>query len=202
MKLHTLLAAALAAALLLGGCSGTEPSASASSPEAENSQAASYDLEQLTEEYLTPIAISGMGAQNWDDPEELQPDQFISYYVVWAMPAERDLETPETVPADELEAKLQERFDVSSEFLRQSGCYDPDTGLYTPGYVGSAGRAEVTAAREEDGRLLLDYVFFSPADDTTVIRTGILTLEPAGEGWKYLSCVTEAVSDDPAQELA
>lgn len=202
MKLRIFLAAVLTVCLFLGGCTETEPSSSASSSGAESSQPETYDLAQLTDGYLVPIVISGMGAQDWDDPEELRPDQFISYYVAWAMPAERNLETPETVPADELEAKLRERFDVSPEFLRQSACYDPDTGLYTPGYVGSAGRAEVTAAREEDGRLLLDYTCFSPADDTTVIRTGILTLEPAGEGWKYISCVTQEVSADPAEELA
>lgn len=69
---------------------------------------------------------------NWEDPSELSPDQLLSYYVVWAMPVERNLEEPEKVPAEELEQKLQERFDVSAELLRQSEYYDPETGLYIP----------------------------------------------------------------------
>lgn len=56
---------------------------------------------------------------NWEDPSELSPDQLLSYYVVWAMPVERNLEEPEKVPAEELEQKLQERFDVSAELLRR-----------------------------------------------------------------------------------
>lgn len=112
------------------------------------------------------------------------------------MPVERNLEEPEKVPAEELEQKLQERFDVSAELLRQSEYYDPETGLYIPGYVGSSARYEVTGAREEDGCLLLDYEYYSPADDKTVIRQGTLTLEKYGDGYRYLSCVTEPVPSE------
>lgn len=189
MKLRSLWAALLAAALFLTGCT---PSGSSSEPETSG-----YDLTRLTNEYLAPIAISGIGAVNWEDPSELSPDQLLSYYVVWAMPVERNLEEPEKVPAEELEQKLQERFDVSAELLRQSEYYDPETGLYTPGYVGSSARYEVTGAREEDGCLLLDYEYYSPADDKTVIRQGTLTLEKYGDGYRYLSCVTEPVPSEP-----
>lgn len=191
MKLRLLWAAALAAAMLLAGCAPSEPS---SEPEPEH-----YDLTQLTEEYLAPIAISGIGAENWESAEELAPDQLLSYYVVWAMPEQRDLEEPETVPAEELEAKLQERFDVSVGLLRQSGCYEPEVGMYTPGYVGNSAGFQVTEAREENGHLLLHYEYYSPADGQTVIRRGTLTLEKYGDGYRYLSCDTEPV---PAQAEA
>ena len=95
MKLRSLWAALLAAALFLTGCA---PSGSPSEPETSG-----YDLTGLTNEYLAPIAISGIGAVSWEDPSELSPDQLLSYYVVWAMPVERNLEEPEKVPAEELE---------------------------------------------------------------------------------------------------
>lgn len=191
MKLRFLWAAVLAAGVFLSGCTLSESSS--------GSESGNYDPAQLTEDYLAPIAISGIGAENWEDPSALDPDQLLSYYVVWAMPGERNPEEPETIPAEELEAKLQERFDVSSDLLRQSECYDPETGLYTPGYVGSSAGFQVTEAREENGRLLLSYEYYSPADDQTVIRRGTLTLEKYGDGYRYLSCDTEPV---PAQAEA
>lgn len=181
MKLRFVWTALLAAALSLTGCVPAESASGAAEP----------DLEQLTEEYLAPIAISGIGSQSWKDPGELDPDKLLDYYVVWAMPKERDPEQPETILAEELEEKLRERFDVPAELLRQADCYDPETGVYTPGYVGSSAGFRVTSARESAGHLFLEYEYYSPADDTTVIRFGLLLMEPCSEGYRYLSCDTE-----------
>lgn len=133
---------------------------------------------------------------NWEDPSELSPDQLLSYYAVWAMPVERNLEEPEKFPP-----RNWNRSSRNGSMYQQSCCASPNimtrrTGLYIPGYVGSSARYEVTGAREEDGCLLLDYEYYSPADDKTVIRQGTLTLEKYGDGYRYLSCVTEPVPSE------
>lgn len=175
--------------LFLTGCA---PSGSPSEPETSG-----YDLTGLTNEYLAPIAISGIGAVNWEDPSELSPDQLLSYYVVWAMRWSAILRSPKKFPPRSWNRSSRNGSMYQQSCCCQSEYYDPETGLYTPGYVGSSARYEVTGAREEDGCLLLDYEYYSPADDKTVIRQGTLTLEKYGDGYRYLSCVTEPVPSEP-----
>lgn len=122
MKLRSLWAALLAAALFLTGCAPSGPS---SEPETSG-----YDLTELTNEYLAPIAISGIGAVNWEDPSELSPDQLLSYYAVWAMPVERNLEEPEKFPP-----RNWNRSSRNGSMYQQSCCASPNIMTRRPACI-------------------------------------------------------------------
>ncbi len=185
MKRTALFAAALSVALLLTACAPL-PGAG---PVRE-------DLDLLTEEYLTPAVFSAITARSWEDPMELSPDQLVEFYAIRELPAERDLRQADTVPAEQLEEYVQQYFDVPSEVLRRAESYDAGQNCYELGYFGDPGRHRVVDARQEGDRLLLDYEYYSRADDSTVIRRGTLELRKTGEGsWQYRSCATGAVPE-------
>lgn len=151
-------------------------------------------LAGLEQEILMPMSITALASQSWTDPETLRPEQFVNFYTAKYLPAERDLSGPETVEAATLEAAVQGSFAVSSDFLRQAENYDAETGLYTLGYLGGGAEPEATGLETgPDGTELLRYVYYSPADGETVIRTGTLTLTRNGTFTAVAGCTTEPV---------
>ena len=151
-------------------------------------------LAELEQEILMPMSITALASQSWTDPETLRPEQFVNFYTAKYLPAERDLSGPETVDAATLEAAVQGSFAVSSDFLRQAENYDAETGLYTLGYLGGGAMPEATGLETgPDSTELLRYVYLSPADGETVIRTGTLTLTRNGTFTAVAGCATEPV---------
>ena len=153
-------------------------------------------LAELEQEILMPMSITALASQSWTDPETLRPEQFVNFYTAKYLPSERDLSGPETVDAATLEAAVQGSFAVSSDFLRQAENYDAETGLYTLGYLGGGAMPEATGLETgPDSTELLRYVYYSPADGETVIRTGTLTLAEQDGLTRVISCETESVEN-------
>lgn len=186
--------------LSLAACGTGAPSSSQDSlnssapPAVSESPAASpdlTDLDRLTEDYLAPAFFSAMTAKNWDSPALLPPDSFVKFYVAKEMPPERDLDKTDTLPAAELEAYIQQYFNVPTDLLRKAEAYDPAGQFYTLGYLGGGASAKVVSAEMDGDTLLLQYEYYSPADETTVIRTGLLSLQFGNEGYRYISCHTQ-----------
>lgn len=155
------------------------------------------DYEQLYETYLSNVFLSSITAASWSSAEEIKPDRLINFYVF-----DRVVEkytgkdwTALRIPAKEVEDFIQSYFDVSSEHLRKSQYYHKDTDSYSFDGVGGAASSKVINAQRERDELKLDFEYYSSADDVTVIRKGTLTIKLSNTGFKYVSCMTDAVSD-------
>ena len=86
-----------------------------------------------------------------------------------------------------------QHFDVSREFLKTSKQYDADREVYILDYLGGSASSKVVGAKENSGVLALDFEYYSPIDDATVIRTGTLSIQTNTTPYKYLSCESVAV---------
>lgn len=199
--------------LFLSGCSaqtslldaestGDGEVAPAFSSSQEEQEEPVTDLEEIYRLYFHPLFLATITAESWDDPQQLSPDAFVHYYLARhyydpVHPAERDLEREETVDQQVLEQEVMSHFDVSREFLRQSQEYDPDRGVYVMNYLGGAASSKVVGATWNGDRLSISFEYYSPADDTTVIRSGSLQMYISGEEYQYLSCTSALVVELP-----
>ncbi len=155
------------------------------------------DLEQLDTEYFDSVFLASITAQNWTNPEDLRPDSLINYYTAsqYYQPdrkAESNMKIDETVPSRKLEDVVLSHFDVSVDFLRSAEGYDKENDVYALEYLGGAASAKVVKAEQNGDVLTLSFEYYSPSDDATVIRTGTLSIQITGDGYRYLSCATEA----------
>lgn len=151
------------------------------------------DLEYLYNEYFEPAFWGAVTAQTWDNPEQLLPENFAKFYAAKAMPKTRESEQ-ESVAAKDFEGYIQSYFNVSPDFLRKAEIYDEKTDSYIIGYLGGGASAKVVGAKTDGEMLMLNYEYYSPADDVTVIRRGTLRIKFETDGYKYVSCATEAVN--------
>ena len=208
--------AALAAALLLSGCSQQPsekdaqpgvPEAEEASPEEESLSGSGEEfsqeqLEQFYEEYFYPVFLSSVtaatwdGPEDWDNPEEHWPDRLVNcytaakYYSAAGEAEKGELEPETTVPQQELEEWTMARFDVTADFLRQSSQYDEDRQVYVLEYLGGAASSRVVGAEKNGDVLSLSFEYYSPADEETVIRTGVLDLRLEEDGYRFVSCTS------------
>lgn len=145
------------------------------------------DYEGLTEKYLAPVS-SGIAAITWTDPEELDPSSLCVFYFKTQNPHRTDppyVYVP--IDAKEIEGFIKEHFDVSTKHLRKSSYYDAKTSTYWCSGLGSSAGYAVVGAEIVGNKLLLNTEYYSPSDDSVLIRTGVLTIELSENSYKYIS---------------
>lgn len=151
------------------------------------------DYDVVGDMFLMPIAISGIGSENWTDPNEINSEYFNSFYAIKTLPVDRNLDEDTIVPQLDYETFVQQYFDIASEHLRLSQTYNADEKHYTIGFVGSGAPFAVTHANVEEELLVLTYEYYSPADQTTIIRTGTIRIALGEKTYKYVSCKVNEV---------
>lgn len=199
----------IAFCLLLTGCQNQVGdffnSESNISSEISNYAENEEKIEELNAEYYYPAFLASITAESWNDTNEWEnsdshwPDRLVNFYIakkyysISESPEERDATMEDIEDADLVENFIMQYFDVSREFLRTSQQYDAERGVYILGYLGNAASSKVVSVEEKDGILGLNFEYYSPMDDTTVIRTGTLYIQKNTTSYKYLSCVSTAV---------
>lgn len=106
-------------------------------------------------------------------------------------------EFPSHVDADEVENYIKRYFDVSAERIREAENCDPKADQYE--FVFEIGGAAtfnlVGGKRLKNGDVILNFEYYSPADDITVIQSGELKLTPVDDGYLYASSHSECFYD-------
>lgn len=203
-------AAMLVICLLLTGCQGqtdetSEKGANSSSSEMASTTFSEEELDSFYTEYYYPVFLAAITSESWSDTSKWEntdghwADRLINYYTavkyysIPGQPQERDTSKEDTEPAEIVEDFIMQHFNVSREFLRTSQQYDAEREVYILEYLGGAASSKVIGAEENSGVLALDFEYYSPMDDTTVIRTGTLSIQTNITPYKYLSCESVAV---------
>lgn len=146
------------------------------------------NLDELTKTYLRPIALSGIGAQNWLNANDIRADSFNAFYVVIANPPSGESEAP-TVSETEYEDLIQKYFDVSTDYLRTSEYYDSSTKTYMLDGIGEAAGYRVVSESQSGDIVTMEYEYISAEDNSTVVFKGTLTVKLEDNGdYKYISC--------------
>ncbi len=106
-----------------------------------------------------------IGWKSWDDPMQLDPDALAVYYISLEGigeikiprdgPRDKEFGNP-LMPAEDVEQAVQKHFDVTTEHMRKSQYYDPDTNCYWSGGIGSTADVYVVGT-EQDNDLLTIY---------------------------------------------
>lgn len=164
----------------------------------ESIEIGSEKFEYFYEDYFYPAFLSVITASTWDDPEKLNPSYFVNYYTAvqyYQIPhgSETDDFQETSVEAGKLEEMIVSHFDVSVDFLRQAKEYDRNSNTYLLEYLGGAASAKIVKATQNGDILMLEFEYYSPADEVTVIRTGTLNIKITDDNFKYLSCTSNAV---------
>lgn len=180
------------------GNSAPEKSSISAAIESENEQYMTNldleDYEALADKFLNPIVPSGIASINWADANEIPAEYFDTFYAVGALPTKRNIEEETKINELDYETFVQQYFYVEAEHLRQSATYDTNGRYYTIGYLGDSVPFAVTEAYFNVDLLTLHYNYYSRADETTIIRTGIMEIKILGEGYKYISCSSTGVN--------
>lgn len=199
----------IAFCLLLTGCQNQVGNSfnteSNTSSEISNYTENKENIETLNAEYYYPAFLASITAESWNNTNEWEnsdshwPDRLVNfytakkYYSIPGSPEERDTIMEDVEDAELVEDFVMQYFDVSREFLRTSQQYDDERGVYILEYLGNAASSKVVSVEEKDGILGLNFEYYSPMDDTTIIRTGTLYIQKNTTSYKYLSCVSTAV---------
>jgi hypothetical protein len=162
-------------------------------------------MEELTTDgspRLVPTAISLFYSnESWEGPEDLTPGEYFSWFfsTTWNEDYEYKQEAYKNphgenmgwfYPQDLYEERIQQYFEISSDYLRSDPTYyDAEYQGYWIG--GGGGKGLVPILRYEwsqEGEILtvdvtLDYIEAQPGSTHRLT----VRLEPDG-GWKYLSC--------------
>ncbi len=150
------------------------------------------DYESLTIEYLAPLALSSITSTTWSKADEILPHRFGLFYVAKKSSTDNSTNWDITpFDAEEVESLVKNYFDISSEYLRSSDYYDADSSSYTFESLGGAASFKVVDAKLDDQTLLLSYEYYSPADEVSVIRKGVLTIMLGEQSYQYISCLTD-----------
>lgn len=158
------------------------------------------NYDELTNKFLKDMANAWITSQTWNDASQIDPDFLISFFCARTGLGQLPLYgEPAVAPAELVESFVKLYFDVDESHLRKAVYYNEDTNTYKlPISMGGAASFKVVDAVVENYDLTLFYEYYSPADDTTVIRTGNLKIEPSNEyftRYKYVSCETTEIGE-------
>ena len=122
-------------------------------------------LEQLNHDYIEPLSYCI--PLDWKEPTDIYPDNLIVFYLVKANPEVKS-KTEDGLPnypQEEVEAFIQNYFDVKTDFLRTAQMYDSELKVYHTWGIGSAWESRVVAASEYGDFLSVDYEIFAELHD-------------------------------------
>lgn len=149
------------------------------------------DLDHLYEEYVRLPILSGVTARSWNNPHEIDPVNYINYYVYYVLSLSDYTQDKyaDGFPAEELESYILQYFDLSLEHLRDTEMYDAEKRMYYTYGVGGAGEPRVASAVRDGDVLQLNYEIYSSAATGEYIWGGTLTVKFSGDSYKYIANV-------------
>lgn len=218
MKKHLIIFFLLILSLSFSACSTTNPPPVSSqqappptdkSSSMQESETAARiedkeELDRLWQEYLRPAANQGLLKESWESPEKINPQYFIYFYFMYQFNQTGKGMDADTIflefPAQELEAIVQQFFDVSTQHLRQATSYNTEKQVYI--YEVGAGfysDYEIIGATREGDRYILEFArpFSKFLKQSHPMQKGILAVEVQGDRCHYLYCETENTPPPP-----
>ena len=215
---NRLFALLLTAGMLLSGCSApsTEDTSNSSAentqpqqqeetvigqsqplPDAVELPEVSDQLQQLNQ--LHEAVIAGIYNRNWDDPMEIDPESFPTYYqyLIARVPELEEQSGKYTdeqlgqtlVPQESLESVVTSHFAVSAERIRESSCYHPEQQAYELSGIGGGASVQIVSSSQDGDQLVMEYQIFSARN--LPMSHGTITAEVDGENWIYRSVTNE-----------
>lgn len=173
-KLSAILFAVL---IIFAGCETAENLPDASVTPSESSDMVGELLSQLS---LFDIEVAQAAAKNldvlhnvgaWENPEDIEAKMYVIWYHFrlcenlteeeWE---QYKAEIGVTYPQEELEAYVQNCFDVSSEHLRTFQNYDSEKGVYNIDYIGGANLKYTVRLSEENIPWIEDELMYIPME--------------------------------------
>lgn len=145
--------------------------------------------------YVEPF-IYDMGYKSWDDPMQLDPDALAVYYISLEGigeikiprdgPRDKEFENP-LMPAEDVEQAVQKHFDVTSDHMRKSQYYDPETNCYWSGGIGSTAEAYVVGAEQTDDLLTIEFKIQIVSSDYNAAWDCNTVIQLEKDNYQYLS---------------
>ena len=144
------------------------------------------NLKTVTEVYVWPLTINGsVWFQSWASPSEI-PAGMLIYICAFNRFVEFSLSNP-FAPAQQVEAALQQHFDVTTEYLRTASSYDAQKNVYQMP-EGGGGWITVAMAAEQKGNQIIIKVGNLGPEETIPTPMGTLTIELTDQNIvKYIS---------------
>ena len=221
-KKRIALALLLAAMVTLAGCSSTgrqentaetsgeaaqteetkeeeEPVVGQSQPLEEAAQlpAIPEELEEVNR--LHEAVVAGIYNRSWDDPMQIDPESFPTYYqyLIARVPELEEQSGKYTdeqlnqilVPQGSLESVVTSHFELPVERIRESSCYRPEQQAYELGGIGGGASVQIVSADQQDGQLVMEYRMFSARN--LPMSHGTVTADVDGDSWIYRSVTNE-----------
>lgn len=145
------------------------------------------EYDALEQEHMSPLLVSMILIQNWEDANEIDPSNFIYYFAAALHDAGIDftLDDEGYIPAEELEPYVHNRFDVTKEHLHSGMYYSAEKNAYEFGGLGSTAYSTVTGASQKGNLLTIGYDIIGPMEYR--VAYGTLEIEKNAEEYKYRS---------------
>lgn len=145
--------------------------------------------------YVEPF-IYDMGYKSWDDPMQLDPDALAVYYISLEGigeikiprdgPRDKEFENP-LMPAEDVEQAVHKHLDVTSDHMRKSQYYDPETNCYWSGGIGSTAKAYVVGAEQTDDLLTIQFKTQIVSSDYNAAWDCNTVIQLEKDNYQYLS---------------
>lgn len=155
------------------------------------------DYDALTQEFLYPIAVAGITSYSWESSDEIKPDHFANFYeakIISQIGHDKIIWDDNPFNAKLVENFIMQYFTIEQEYIRKSKFYDENDQTYRIHSLGGAASYGVIGAEINDDILELEYEYYDPADEVTVIRSGKIKIQLLPGSYNYISCDTTAAS--------
>lgn len=155
--------------------SSSEPAAPSSSD--EEISVPLDDLSVVTKTYVTPLMSGDAWKYSWETVSDIAADDLIdicAYNNFLNLPRDSELvyETGDT-PAAHVESALQERFDVSTDYLKTSKRYNTKTDTYELiGGFGGACRAVAISAEQKEQQVIIEIGILCAISESELMEMG------------------------------
>ena len=158
-------------------------------PEEEGSSGGSEEegdaalTEESAEELLAQTSVARM--EDFASPEEIQPDEFVTFFVMANYQGDGKMPIPEgfrqvdgslLIPGDELEPFVQQYFDVSTDTLRSGTMYQEVTESYLLSGLGNPtpSQVRVTELREDGDQTVIVFDNYMDFTETEQSDLGVV----------------------------
>lgn len=155
------------------------------------------ELEEVNQ--LHEAVIAGIYNRSWDDPMEIDPESFPTYYqyLIARVPELEEQSGKYTdeqlgqtlVPQESLESVVTSHFAVPVERIRESSSYRPEQQAYELSGIGGGASVQITSCEQQDNQLVMEYQMFSARN--LPMSHGTITAEVDADSWIYRSVTNE-----------
>lgn len=175
-----------------GDSVATAPSKAVTSDDAGSQ----YQL--LYSKYIEGIDKTGIPLTNWQDPSEIRPDDFVTFFAAKTGFSRVSTDYGLKIPANVYEPYVQLYFDVSVEKLRKTRHYLPIDDTYSINILDGSPRPEIIELTEsgDTTTLTLQYYSFTKDVATPSGQSQITIMNLSDNDFQYIACKTNGFQSE------